>query len=99
MVYKFGLEYQLKHKVTQEIVFDLTTQVTLQVRSDGGSILSDGNDDATTINTNCSAVTMGTIKAFLNPSINYVAPHVSSTLGSNQEVAQGINQGGNHGGN
>ena len=79
MVSKSGLGYQLEHKDAQEICFNLTNQVTLQVGPDANSILGDGNSDAATINANCSAPTLSTTKSFLNPPINYLDPPISST--------------------
>ena len=66
--------------------------------ADGGGFLGDAGNDATTVNTNCSAPTLGTTKLYLKPPINYLAPPTPSSAGcqgANQLISQVGNQSGN----
>ena len=62
--------------------------MTLQVGADGGDILGDAGGDAGTINTDCSAPTLGTTKDYLNPPINYLAHPVPGSQVDNQPGSQ-----------
>ena len=58
--------------------FDLSQQVTLLIDADCGGILGDAGGDSGTVRTDCSAATLGTSKAYLEPPMNYLlAPTVT----------------------
>ena len=54
------------------MAFDLSQQVTLHIGADCGGILGDAGGDSRTVRTDCSAATLATTKAYLEPPINYL---------------------------
>ena len=76
---RFGLEQHLDNEDNQDVSFDLSQQVTLHIGANCGGILGDAGGDSGTVRTDCSAATLGTTKAYLEPPINYLlAPAVTS---------------------
>ena len=76
---RFGLEQHLDNEDNQDVSFDLSQQVTLHIGANYGGILGDAGEDSGTVRTDCSAETLGTTKAYLEPPINYLlAPAVTS---------------------
>ena len=84
LVSRFGLEQHIDNEDNQEMAFDLSHQVTLHIGADCGGILGDTSGDSGTIKTDCSVVTLGTIKDYLKPRINYL---LVPTVNSNQNLA------------
>ena len=72
MLSRFGLDQHIESEDNWEFPFDLTQQVSLHIGADCSGILGDAEGDSGTVRTDCSAATLATTKAYLEPPINYL---------------------------
>ena len=97
MLSRFGLEQHVEIEDSWDVSFDLSQQVSLHIGADCSGILGDAEGDSGTVRTDCSAATLATTKAYLEPPINYllVPPVIlnqpSASAGS-LSVSQAVDQ-------